>query len=187
MRLTLNFINDIYEYLNRTNKQLPLKFDRLIYDTRYTPTILVDYIKENGLGDCMWKDGMSCYQIIFEEIIDYQDKISCWSNLICSSEDINERYPQGNYCYYLGYVANEIPFIYHDCIDGFYFHPTRLSMFTPDYEIFISVDNVKIKVLPVGNRDMFFHKNFDDSLLEVKNYLKNTDRPIISDEKYIKE
>jgi len=179
MKLVINFINDIYDIINRSNKSLPLKTDKLIYDTRYTPIILVDYIKENGFGDGMWRDGMSCYQFIFEEVISYQDKISCWSNLICSSEDIDEKYPQGNYCYYLGYITNNIPFIYHDCIDGFYHHPTRLNIFTPEYEIFIGVDNVKIKILPVGNRDMFFRSTFDQSLKDTKEYLRHTDRPLV--------
>ena len=176
MRRTLELINLIYDYINDTGKEPPLRVNKFILDNRFTGDYLIDYIKENGLGDGMWVDGMSCYQIIFEEIIQYQDTTK-YVNMICESEDIGEEYPYGIYSYYLGYITDEIPFIYHDPYEAFYNFPSRLNIFTSDYEIFIAVNDVNIKVLPIGNRDIFFHSSFDQCLQETKEYLKRTERP----------
>jgi hypothetical protein len=111
---------------------------------------------------------------------------------ICDSSDINEDVINGDYEYYLLDIDDicncHVIFMSPSHVMAF---PVRLIIFTSDYQYYLSSDNKEIEAYPVNKSFLaVLDKDNPFRMDGVKEYLYNTDRPLISEkmlERYAKD
>jgi len=176
------FLQLVYEYTNNI-KVYPTSTDVFMYDKRFSPDWLVDYLKQLEIDDRIYQDGGYCFEYIFNEFEEAITRLksnhfdSIWH--VCNSNDINESYPGGDYDYYAGIVIEKFPFIYDESSHEFEY-PSRLTIYGQDITIEMRRDSTFVDLYETVHRvrDLFFIKNKKNKIEAIKKFLKNTDRPV---------
>lgn len=178
--LANTFANLIQRSIPRLSR-FPIKTDIFIHDSRFTPEWLIEHIREQvkGEDDELWRDGGHCYQHLIDEM-EYVRGSRGYMIHVCDSDEIGESWLCGDYSYYYGFVNPAVPFLYHQSSHGLEY-PNRLVFYGKEFQIEVITDSIYIQIFEVvpNVRNLFFINNDKMRVWNIKDFLANTDRPLV--------
>ena len=165
------------------NKIIPYRIYSIIYDPRFTPIWIINDIKSNKEKQIDYDkyDSDSCYYYIMEELSDFVNNINL-SLYICDSIDLDdENTIYGDYLFYIGFINDNIPFLYMESSHMFEY-PPRLILYGSKFQIEINSDKIGIDVYKTvpSIRNQFFINDEKERILSIKDMLFHSDRPRIN-------
>jgi hypothetical protein len=159
----------------------PIKTSDFIYDPKFTPDWLIEYISEND--DQMWLDGAHCFEHIFNEI----DKLAEDENLlqVCASEEIGEEYPSGYYTYYTGKLSNGVDFLYHQSPSHIEY-ASRLDLYGEYYTLLVRGDSIYVRIYESLKSTLKLFTIIDERerIEAIKTFLKRSKRTTFEEVDY---
>ncbi len=158
---------------------------------------IIDYYKIDPTSNkisLIWKEEFNSYkkelegkkirEFLEEGILNFYDPVmNSISNLenhlihICDSQDLKEDVIYGDYSYYYGFITKDIPILYMKPSHEWTF-PTRVTFYGKEYQFTVNSNSPYIYIYEVNPsvRKIFFGNN---KLTRIKNFLLNTDRPLL--------
>lgn len=155
---------------------LPLTTDIPVYDPRFNEVEVIEEILKGN--DPFLFDIPRYYHDIFMELYEYAGKNKPLIE-VCDSDSINEPANRGDFIYYAGEI-NQLGILYMMPRNVFYY-PYRAILYGLNYQFEIGQDWKEVKMFPVAHhiRNYIILSDIELRKYKVKEYLKETDRPII--------
>lgn len=171
------FYSDIISIADKI-KVFPATIDQLMYDPRYNDPYVIDILKETEVSkDDPLEEIDSFYRVPIRILCNSAMYVNALT-YIGDSDEVGDQFESGDFNYYMGFINNECPFMYHESSHMFAF-PSRIVIYSPKYQIEVSSYKKEIDVYESvpSTRRLFFIKNPEERFAAVKLMLRNSDRP----------
>lgn len=167
----------VLQTLASIQKSLPAKITSIIYDPRFTPDRVIDEVRREDVPPI---DIPGFYQHVFADLDDTVARFDCLE-LITSSSELDENLEVGDFDYYAGQVTRDVAVLYMKSTHPWAL-PSRAILYGPTVQFDFSNYQVAVEAVPVNNRirQKIMITNPAIRKIEVKDWLRMTDRPLMN-------